>query len=219
MARVDLIGVERVDGKRTTMPDASVRRAMDHAGVRMSRFEASMLAAQVQRTLAPFVERAAIAGSFRRGAADVGDLDYLIIPRPRLAAEMMSPPRDGGEWQRALLTMGARVLDRGPHRFLFATEDGRRVDVIATGSQMWGAALLYLTGSKWHNIALRARARERRLSLNEYGLWDADGRCVARETEESIYAALGFKWVPPKCRAGRPAPRWETREPFMARGL
>jgi DNA polymerase (family 10) len=64
-----------------------------------------------------------------------------------------------------------------------------------------GAALLYFTGSKGHNIKLRMRALARDLTLNEYALSEIKtGRVVASETEAEIYAALGLAWIPPVLR-------------------
>ena len=64
-----------------------------------------------------------------------------------------------------------------------------------------GAARLYFTGSKGHNIKLRQRALARGLTLNEYALAVVEGgRVVASETEEEIYAALGLPWIPPVLR-------------------
>ena len=67
-----------------------------------------------------------------------------------------------------------------------------------------GAALQYFTGSKAHNIALRDRAIQRGLKLNEYGLFRVDDDVkVAGETEEGIYEALGLAFVPPELRENR----------------
>ncbi len=67
----------------------------------------------------------------------------------------------------------------------------------------FGAAILYFTGSKAHNIRLRQRAIDQGRLLNEYGLFDeATGDVVVRETEEEIYEALGLRFVPPVLREG-----------------
>jgi DNA polymerase (family X) len=64
-----------------------------------------------------------------------------------------------------------------------------------------GAALLYFTGSKGHNIKLRQRALTRGYTLNEYALSETEGgRVVASETEEQIYRALGLPFIPPVLR-------------------
>jgi DNA polymerase (family 10) len=70
----------------------------------------------------------------------------------------------------------------------------------------WGAALQYFTGSKAHNITVRSRARERGLTINEYGVYridDPEGEPVAAATEEEVYAAVGLPWIPPELREDR----------------
>src|SRR4029078_3060627 len=70
--------------------------------------------------------------------------------------------------------------------------------------ESWGAALLYLTGSKEHNVRLRGVALRKKLLLNEYGLYrvgeEKTGTPVASRTEEDIYAALGMDWIAPELR-------------------
>jgi DNA polymerase (family 10) len=65
-----------------------------------------------------------------------------------------------------------------------------------------GSALHYFTGSKQHNVALRRRAQERGLKLNEYGLFRGQER-IAGATEKDVYAALGLPWIPPELREDR----------------
>ena len=64
------------------------------------------------------------------------------------------------------------------------------------------AALLYFTGSKEHNIQLRARAVKRGCTLNEYGLFKGKKRLDA-DSEEALYKNLGLSYVPPELREGR----------------
>ncbi len=66
-------------------------------------------------------------------------------------------------------------------------------------SESYGAALVYFTGSKAHNIAIRRIAQNKGLKLNEYGVFEDDKR-IAGETEESVYNALGLPWIPPELR-------------------
>ena len=65
--------------------------------------------------------------------------------------------------------------------------------------ESYGAALVYFTGSKAHNIAIRRIAQNKGLKLNEYGVFQDDKR-IAGETEESVYNALGLPWIPPELR-------------------
>src|SRR5207244_11060111 len=76
---------------------------------------------------------------------------------------------------------------------------GRQVDLRAVEPDAYGAALLYFTGSKAHNVELRQLAQEKGLKLNEYGLYRGERR-VAAATEAEIYRALGLDWIPTELR-------------------
>jgi DNA polymerase (family 10) len=94
-----------------------------------------------------------------------------------------------------------RVLVRGERKTSVVTRRGVQIDARVVRVQELGAATLYFTGSKGHNIKLRQRALERGWSLNEYALTEIEGaRVVASETEEAIYAALGLPWIHPVLR-------------------
>ncbi len=98
-------------------------------------------------------------------------------------------------------------------------KNGLQVDVRVVEPSEFGAALLYFTGSKDHNVRLRSLAREQGLKINEYGVFRGDER-IGGQTEEEVYATLGLPWIPPNCAriAGRSTPRdrgacpaWSTR--------
>src|SRR5215472_1891233 len=94
-----------------------------------------------------------------------------------------------------------RVLVRGAAKTSIVTHRGTQVDLRVVAEHQLGAARLYFTGSKGHNIKLRQRALTRGWTLNEYALSELDGgKVVASETEEQIYAALGLPWIPPVLR-------------------
>ena len=90
---------------------------------------------------------------------------------------------------------------RGESKTSVVTQRGTQVDLRVVAAHQLGAALLYFTGSKGHNIKLRQRALARGLTLNEYALSEIEGgSVVASETEEQIYAALGLPCIPPVLR-------------------
>jgi len=139
----------------------------------------------------PGVTHAAYCGSLRRFAETIGDIDVVV------AAADPAPVMD------ALVGMNAveRVLGRGESKTSVVTHRGTQIDLRVVAPHQIGAAELYFTGSKGHNIKLRQRALARGLTLNEYALGEMDGgRVVASETEEQIYAALGLPWIPPVLR-------------------
>ncbi|MCE5279101.1 MAG: DNA polymerase/3'-5' exonuclease PolX [Planctomycetaceae bacterium] len=133
-----------------------------------------------------------IAGSFRRHSETVGDLDILVQARDRAKAAAAIIAFDEVD----------RVLARGPERVAVTLQGGLQVDFRFFNAEAFGAALMYFTGSKAHNIALRRRAIERGCKLNEYGLFEGD-RAVAGATEEDVYKRLHLAWVPPELREDR----------------
>lgn len=140
------------------------------------------------------VRRLEVAGSFRRGRDTVGDVDLLVVSDDAPAA--MARFRAYEEVET--------VLGSGDDKTSLVLDDGLQVDLRAVGASSFGAALLYFTGSKAHNVRLRRRAQERELTLNEYGLWTASEReRVAGDREEDVYEALGLRWIPPELREDR----------------
>jgi DNA polymerase (family 10) len=139
----------------------------------------------------PGVDQVVYCGSLRRFAETIGDIDIVVTAA---AAEPV---------MEALATMVLveRVLGRGDRKTSVVTRRGIQVDLRVVEKHQLGAALLYFTGSKGHNIKLRMRALARGLTLNEYGLSELEGgKLVASETEAEIYAALGLPWIPPVLR-------------------
>ena len=132
-----------------------------------------------------------MAGSLRRGKETIGDLD-LISSDKRAIRLLESFPGV------------AQLLESGQKRASVKLKGGTQVDLRVFGEDEKGAALLYFTGSKDHNIALRSIALQKGWKLNEYGLFDAkDGRRLAGGTEEEVYSKLGLKYVPPELRENR----------------
>lgn len=132
------------------------------------------------------------AGSLRRRRETVGDLDILAVSRdvPGLMQRFANLPET------------AAVLAQGHTRSAIRLENGLQVDLRVMEKKEFGAALLYFTGSKAHNIALRRRAREMGLKVSEYGIFRGEQR-VAGRTEEECYRALGLPWIPPELRENR----------------
>lgn len=131
------------------------------------------------------------AGSLRRLSETIGDIDLLVTAEPgsRVVETFVNLPGVtsvlGAGTTKASIVMGDRV----------------QVDLRLVPAESVGAALMYFTGSKAHNIALRTRALEQGLTLNEYSLSDvSSGDVVASETEADIYAQLGLPWISPELR-------------------
>ncbi len=132
-------------------------------------------------------------GSLRRGNETCGDLDILAIGAGASVMDAFCNYR-----------LVERILGRGDTKSSVLLYGGYQADLRLVAPESRGAAMQYFTGSKAHNIALRDRALERGLRLNEYGLFQvSDLTPVAGQTEEGIYEALGLAWVPPELRENR----------------
>jgi len=135
------------------------------------------------------VERVEIAGSFRRRKETVGDLDLLVCGGAATAVmEAFVAYPDAAE-----------VLGHGETKSSLRMRNGLQVDLRHVPTASFGAALLYFTGSKEHNIELRKIAIEKGWSLNEYGLTRGE-KTIAARSEEEVYAALDLAWIPPELR-------------------
>jgi DNA polymerase (family 10) len=148
----------------------------------------------------PAARRVEAAGSLRRGRETVGDLDVLVdADEP---APVMQRLVDWPETADVLLRGDTKTSIRGPREV--------QVDLRVVPAESFGAALQYFTGSKEHNVRLRGRARDRGLSINEYGVFrlardggGTKGPSLAGRTEEEVYAAVELPWIPPELREGR----------------
>jgi len=145
------------------------------------------------------VQQIELAGSYRRGLETIGDIDILIAAEQQHIERLFE-----------VFTNHDRVTDvlgRGDTKSSVRTKEGRQVDLRIVSPEEFPAALMYFTGSKEHNIVLRQRARDRGMSLNEYGLFklnnDGDTDFDAPEEFESetdIYQKLDLHFVPPELR-------------------
>jgi len=140
------------------------------------------------------VRRCAYAGSLRRMSETIGDVDLLVAATD--AAPIM-------EWFTSA-PRAVRVLARGETKSSILTERALQVDLRVIPTEAWGAAMIYFTGSKAHNVHIREIAVRKGLKLNEYGLYQAeDGELLAAETEEDVYRRLGMAYIPPTLREDR----------------
>jgi len=144
------------------------------------------------------VESVTPAGSLRRGKETVGDLDLLVT----LADGHTSQKHVDALAQHILAFPGIdQTLAHGENKVSFTLENGLQVDVRMLEKENFGAALLYFTGSKEHNVALRGRANDMGLTLNEYALATLKGeKRVAGRSEEEIYSKLKLDFIPSELR-------------------
>ncbi|MEX6501436.1 DNA polymerase/3'-5' exonuclease PolX [Pseudomonas zhanjiangensis] len=186
--------VRRLSGFGRTLED-KLRRALASRTSGQQRYLLPQAAAQAGPLLdylkqLPLVERALIAGSYRRRRDTVGDLDVLL-----------QADAQDGQAMAAVLRFPAiaEVFASGATRASLGLRGGMQVDVRIVAADSFGAALQYFTGSKAHGIALRRRAQAQGCKLNEYGLF-RDGNKLAGRNEADIYQALGLPPIPPELR-------------------
>lgn len=160
----------------------------------VKRFRLSVAEAEAEALVAYLRDtgKAVVAGSYRRRRDTVGDLDILVTAKQGAAVGDKLISYDNV----------AEVLAHGPTRTTVVLRSGIQVDVRAVPEESYGAALLYFTGSKAHNIALRGLANTHKWKLNEYGLFSGKRR-IAGATEEEVYKKLGLSYVPPEMREDR----------------
>jgi DNA polymerase (family X) len=237
------LGVTDLDGLRAALDDGRIaelpglgektaenlRRAVDEVTLtsKQERVELYVAVPVAERIVAALREveaagEVAYAGSVRRFRSDIGDIDVLVAAADGSAAAEVTDRFLG-------LPDVERVLASGATKTSVLTWEGVQVDLRVVPPDSFGAALLYFTGSKAHNIRLRQRALARGMTLNEYALarlpedadvagaaadasageedaepaarvpWQELDR-VASRTEEDVYRALDLPWIPPELR-------------------
>ncbi len=163
---------------------------------------------------APGIERLQIAGSYRRRKETIRDIDLLAVaenPEPVMRRFTHYPKVE-------------KVILVGDTRGTVLLDFGLQVDLRIVPPESHGAALVYFTGSKEHNIKLRQRALERDLRVSEYGVFQVreeekgkkdveqgiaarrdpwEGQLVAGQEEKEVYAAVDLPWIPPELRENR----------------
>jgi DNA polymerase (family 10) len=221
----DELGVRTVDDLEKAL-DAKSVEALEGFGVRSSakirlaiaehrRHTGRFRIHEVERLIAglvehvaraPGVERVELAGSLRRRRETIGDVDILV-----------QRSGDGTPVVEHFVAFGGaqRAEAAGPTKGSIVLHSGLQVDLRVVPPESFGAALVYFTGSKEHNVALRTRAVRDGLRVNEWGVFrvpeGADpetlgkdgGERLAGTTEDDVYEALGMRWVSPELRENR----------------
>lgn len=131
-----------------------------------------------------------VVGSFRRRRPTIGDIDILAVAGNR------------GETMEEFCELDdvEEVLERGETKSSIVRSDGLQVDLRIVEESSYGSALMYFTGSKEHNVAMRSKAKGRGWKLNEYGLFDSEDEKLAGDTESEVYNKLDIDFIPPELR-------------------
>ncbi len=161
----------------------------------------------------PGITRLEAAGSYRRRKETVADIDLLAIARDPAPVVARLTGYSGVE----------RVELAGDTKVTVRLRSGLQVDLRILARKSFGAALVYFTGSKEHNIHLRRIGVERGLRISEYGVFrdprppagaaeEAEpraakdpwaGELIAGREEKEVYGAVGLPWIPPELREDR----------------
>ncbi|MEK6821115.1 MAG: DNA polymerase/3'-5' exonuclease PolX [archaeon] len=137
----------------------------------------------------PFVEKAELAGSFRRRRETVKDLDLLVFTKK---------PKEVSK-EIAKLSHVKDMIKSGEKMTSVRFENGMSSDMRILPMELYGSGMLHFTGSKEHGIAIRNRAIGKGMKFSEYGLLKGN-KIVASKTEEDVYEKLGLRWIPPELR-------------------
>ena len=190
--------VQALDGFGETMEQNildGLAQMSDEARWLLARVEPVVASLHDHMSAHDAVERVDAAGSYRRRTETVGDLDVLALADdgPAVTAHF------------AAYEDVAETLSQGDTRASVRLRSGLQVDLRVVPPESYGAALLYFTGSKAHNVKLRDWAIEKELKLNEYGVFrtDEDEERVAGETEEDVYALFDLPYIVPELRENR----------------
>jgi DNA polymerase (family 10) len=143
----------------------------------------------------PGVKKIAYAGSLRRCAETIGDVDILVTAK---TGKEIIDKFVGAEFVQEILAAG----DTKGAAIVKTDSCSVQVDVRVVPEESYGAALNYFTGSKQHNVRLREMAIKAKLKLNEYGLFRGK-KMVAGATESEIYKKLGMDYIEPVLREDR----------------
>lgn len=140
------------------------------------------------------VRRIELAGSVRRRKETIGDIDILVSCLPKDRKKIIT--------EFTTLKERKTVLAKGGTKASIIIKDyNKQVDLRIVNENEWGAALLYFTGSREHNVHLRTIAKDKGWKINEYGVFRTkDDKRIAGETEKDVYDSLGFQWIPPELR-------------------
>jgi DNA polymerase (family 10) len=160
------------------------------------------------------IKQMEMAGSYRRGRDTIGDLDVVVESTdPNEVMDRLA------EFPDIETTLG-----RGETKMSIRLRSGLQVDLRIVPAESYGAALLYFTGSKQHNIVLRGMAKDRGLRINEYGVFrvprgaheedESKLKYIAGRTEEEIYATLDLPLFAPETREARFEFDWAKAGPL-----
>jgi DNA polymerase (family 10) len=138
------------------------------------------------------VKQVQVAGSYRRKKETVGDIDILVTCKNGTDVAGKFVKYEDVD----------RVISRGKTRSSIVLRNDLQVDLRVVPQVSYGAAMVYFTGSKAHNVELRKIGNQKKLKINEYGVFKDDDR-VAGKTEKAVYKQIDLAYVEPELRENK----------------
>lgn len=142
--------------------------------------------------------RMKVAGSYRRGAKQSGDVDLLVSSKKFNLKQMVNVLINWGVITETLSMRNEKFM--GIVHYPNSQWHHFRMDIVFLPDDQWGSGLLYFTGSKGFNVTMRYNAKKTGLTLNQHGLFKKDGSRLPVYTEEEIMNALEMTYIEPKYR-------------------
>lgn len=187
--------IEKIAGLGPTV-EKNILKSIEFARVSGQRFPlryALNVAEKIKNKLKKLkeVNKIEIAGSLRRKKETIGDIDILVTSNnPVKVMDFFTNMKDVQQ-----------IIAKGPTKSTVRLKEGLGADLRVIDEKSYGAALLYFTGSKQHNIALRKIAIKKGMKLSEYGLFSRKTKKIlAGKTEQECYKKLGLKYIKPEMR-------------------
>ena len=187
--------IENIEGLGKTIEE-NILKSVEFAKTSGKRFllgTALDIAEEVKDRLKKlnFVNKVEVAGSLRRRKETIGDIDILATAKnPSKVIDFFIKMNDVEQ-----------VLAQGPTKSSVRLREGIQADLRVLPEKIYGAALLYFTGSKQHNIMLRKIAIKKGMKISEYGVFDKKtNKLLAGKTEEECYKKLGLRYIEPEIR-------------------
>ncbi|MCH8329234.1 MAG: DNA polymerase/3'-5' exonuclease PolX [Nanoarchaeota archaeon] len=187
--------IENIEGLGPTVEE-NILKSIEFAKASGKRFllgSALDIAEEIKNKLKKLkeVNKVEVAGSLRRKKETIGDIDILITSKnPDKVMDFFTKMNDVQD-----------ILAKGQTKSMVRLKEGLQADVRVISEKSYGAALLYFTGSKQHNIALRKIAIKKGMKLSEYGLFNKKtNKILAGKTEQECYKKLGLQYIEPEIR-------------------
>lgn len=155
-----------------------------------------------------------IAGSIRRMKETIGDIDILITTAKKEDNKDIMDFFTNRNYIKKIISKGNTKSS------VILKQNNTQVDLRIIDDKIFGAGLLYFTGSKDHNIELRKIAIKKGYKLSEYGLYkitrnnnndqnkinnhfSKELKLIAGKTEKEIYEKLSMRYIDPEIRENK----------------